>query len=105
MKVKEWSPEGLLKPLVWVNLIGLSEAEAKQKLIEGVQTDRAKPLHLPLFPGERSVQEKPTYPQGRYTMGTIFPLSKEKKRISKLAISLKKRFRQSMSISQTPHRS
>lgn len=51
VRVKDCQPEGMLKPLVYVDLVGVSREEAKQRLLDMVQ-ERVKPDHEPTFPGE-----------------------------------------------------
>jgi TIR domain/Effector-associated domain 9 len=51
VKVKECEPDGLLKQLIYVDLIGLTEVEARQSLLDMLR-DRLKPEHKPRFPGQ-----------------------------------------------------
>ena len=51
VRVKDCQPEGMLKPIVYVDLVGTSKAEAKQKLLEMLQA-RLKPDQEPDFPGD-----------------------------------------------------
>jgi hypothetical protein len=51
VRVKSCQPEGLLKPLVYVDLLGVSEAEAKRRILDMMQ-ERVKPDTKPAFPGE-----------------------------------------------------
>ncbi len=62
VKIGECQPEGLLTALIWIDLIGLSEIDARSELLSGVQRERAKPEHPPAFPGRQTVQEKPSFP-------------------------------------------
>jgi len=59
VRVKECQPEGMLRPLVYVDLVGLSPDDAKQALL-GALVQRAKPEQPPAFPGvEVPVPEVP----------------------------------------------
>ncbi|MCY6489395.1 TIR domain-containing protein [Leptolyngbya sp. GGD] len=49
VRVKECQPEGILRAIVYVDLVGLSETEAKQALL-GALVQRAKPETQPIFP-------------------------------------------------------
>ncbi|NJO76329.1 MAG: toll/interleukin-1 receptor domain-containing protein [Leptolyngbyaceae cyanobacterium RM1_406_9] len=51
IRVADCQPDGMLRPLVYVDLIGLSEDDAKQALL-GMMRDRAKPTQKPTFPGD-----------------------------------------------------
>jgi nucleoside phosphorylase/predicted MPP superfamily phosphohydrolase len=51
VRVKECDPEGLLRQLVYLDLIGLKGIEAKRALLSGVALGRHKPISEPLFPG------------------------------------------------------
>jgi hypothetical protein len=62
VKVSPCSPEGLLKAIVWINLIGLSEKDAKKVLLDGVKEGRGKPEHPPTFPEDRNITDKPEFP-------------------------------------------
>jgi hypothetical protein len=50
VKVKDCKPEGLLAPIVYVDLVGLSSEAAKQALLDSL-VERAKPETSPDFPG------------------------------------------------------
>jgi hypothetical protein len=49
--VRNCTVEGLLKPLVHINLVGLDEEQAAARLLSGVRLERAKPDKRPAFPG------------------------------------------------------
>jgi hypothetical protein len=49
VRVKECKPEGMLRPLVYIDLVGLSEVDAKTALLEGLEI-RGKPAEQPIFP-------------------------------------------------------
>jgi formylglycine-generating enzyme required for sulfatase activity len=50
VRVRECKPEGLLRTIIYIDLVGLDEASAKAKLLEGVKAERIKPGHAPSFP-------------------------------------------------------
>lgn len=49
VRVKDCKPVGMLRPIVYVDLVGLTEAVAKQTLLDSLQ-ERAKPEQAPIFP-------------------------------------------------------
>lgn len=49
IRVKECQPEGLLGPTIYIDLIGRSEEEARELILDGLR-DRAKPDEAPAFP-------------------------------------------------------
>lgn len=51
VRVKPCEPDGLLRAIIFVDLVGLSDADARTRLLEGVDDDRAKPETAPEFPG------------------------------------------------------
>ena len=53
IRVGECQPEGLLRPVTWVDLVGLAEPEAKARVVTAF-ADRAKPTTAPSFPGGRT---------------------------------------------------
>jgi hypothetical protein len=61
VRVKECKPEGLLRPIVYVDLVGKSKAEAKQAVLAALQP-RVKPEQEPGFPGTIAVEQKTEEP-------------------------------------------
>ncbi|MEW5961550.1 MAG: toll/interleukin-1 receptor domain-containing protein [Chloroflexota bacterium] len=61
VRVAECDPPGLLGPLVYLDLVGLPENEARVKLLTGAKPGRGKPAAAPGFPGgsERALQPQP----------------------------------------------
>ncbi|MEH3088426.1 MAG: toll/interleukin-1 receptor domain-containing protein [Microbacterium arborescens] len=51
VRVTECEPEGMLKAVVYIDLVGLDAKAAAQKLIGSLQPGRKKPLTPPPFPG------------------------------------------------------
>ena len=73
VRVKECQPEGLLKPLVYVDLVEVSESEAKQRLLNMIP-DRLKPSIAPLFPGSVHAPKPPVaFPVSPKTLSTENP--------------------------------
>jgi len=64
VRVRECELTGLFRQIIYVDLVGRDEAEAKKTLLSGIQRERAKPLTKPEFPGgiPRSVSEHPLFP-------------------------------------------
>lgn len=52
VRVKECEPDGLLRPIIWIDLVGSDEEHARSLLLEGLRDRRLKPLTQPTFPGE-----------------------------------------------------
>ncbi|MBA2593415.1 MAG: toll/interleukin-1 receptor domain-containing protein [Gammaproteobacteria bacterium] len=50
VRVDRCHPEGLLKAIVYIDLVGLDSVQARKILLEGLR-DRAKPSAPPVFPG------------------------------------------------------
>lgn len=57
VRVRECTPGGLLRPVVYIELVGLDESDSRNTLIEGVRRERIKPSTQPSFPGS-----KPAFP-------------------------------------------
>jgi hypothetical protein len=51
VRVRPCEPDGLLRAIIFVDLVGLSDEDARTRLLEGVEDDRAKPETAPVFPG------------------------------------------------------
>jgi len=65
VRVRECELKGLLSPIVYIDLLGLDEAAAKEALLSGVSRDRAKPKTAPKFPvarGDRPTTRPPRFP-------------------------------------------
>jgi hypothetical protein len=58
VRVKPCEPDGLLRAIIFLDLVGLSDADARTRLLEGVDHDRAKPETAPDFPGD----DAPNFP-------------------------------------------
>jgi hypothetical protein len=52
-RVRPCEPSGMLKPLVCIDLVGLDEEQARERLLNGVSGKRAKPSKRPQFSGGR----------------------------------------------------
>src|ERR1044072_515807 len=66
VRVQECDLKGLFNQIIYIDLVGKNEQEAKKALLDGIQIGRAKPLTKPAFPGimPRSVSEQPAFPGG-----------------------------------------
>ena len=63
IRVRVCEPEGLLKFIGYIDLVGRNELDAQKTLLAHVQQNRAKPDEKPRYPGEHhSVAEKPQFP-------------------------------------------
>jgi hypothetical protein len=51
IRVRACAPEGLLRPLIYADLVGLSREAAKQVLLQAIE-DRAKPRQAPEYPAD-----------------------------------------------------
>jgi tetratricopeptide (TPR) repeat protein len=63
IRVRECDPTALLPQLVYIDILGLEDAAARNSLLEGVGKGRRKPANKPSFPGapKRSTSEKPRF--------------------------------------------
>jgi tetratricopeptide (TPR) repeat protein len=68
LRVAPCSPTGLLKPMIYADLVSLSPEAAKAALLTAVSDDRPKPKQAPAFPGAASAQTHtgpaPAFPGG-----------------------------------------
>lgn len=51
VRVRECDVEGLRKPIVYIDVVGLDEAAARRKLLADLKPGRGKPASKPAFPG------------------------------------------------------
>jgi TIR domain len=71
VRVRECDPKGLLKAVIRIDLVGVDEVTARQQLIDGLSTGRAKPSSAPSFPGPSAVPRHPAAPfPGEATSGS-----------------------------------
>lgn len=52
IRVGRCEPSGLLRGVLYIDICGLDEVAAREKVLEGVRPGRAKPTSEPPFPGE-----------------------------------------------------
>jgi tetratricopeptide (TPR) repeat protein len=64
VRVRECDLKGLLPQIVYIDLVGLDETVAKERLLAGVGRGRVKPAVPPAFPGKAvgAVPERPRFP-------------------------------------------
>lgn len=62
VRVQPCEVEGLQRPIIYIDLIGLSEGDARDELLRGVREGRAKPIRAPQFPGATKAERKPHLP-------------------------------------------
>jgi WD40 repeat protein len=63
VRVQECEPKGLLPQIVWIDLVGKTQEEAREALLAGVRRERAKPSKAPGFPGGVQTKgPKPAFP-------------------------------------------
>jgi hypothetical protein len=65
VRVAQCKPEGLLKAVVYIDLVGKVEAEARRALLDGLDQRRAKPSSKPDFPGKKPLSDAPAFPGPR----------------------------------------
>ena len=54
VRVRDCDPDGLLGPIVYVDMVGLSEAASRDRLLSGLKV-RARPASAPTFPAANGV--------------------------------------------------
>lgn len=59
VRIEEFKPEGLLKQIICIDLVGLHEASAKDALLTGISDVRNKPGQAPAFPPKKKRQTSP----------------------------------------------
>jgi len=72
LRVAQCQPTGLLKPLIYADLVGLTQDEAKEAVLLAVSDARPKPSQPPAFPGVsrggsfgvRGIRPAPVFPGG-----------------------------------------
>ncbi len=62
IRVRETAISGLLRSRIYIDLVGLEEEQAKERLLQGISQERAKPSHPPCFPGTETIPKRPRFP-------------------------------------------
>lgn len=62
IRVRKTAIEGLLLPRVHIDLVGLEEEQAKETLLRGISSERAKPTDPPRYPGVEITLKRPKFP-------------------------------------------
>ena len=73
VRVGECEPAGLLAQIVYVDLVGVPEFEAKQRLLNGLK-ERARPDEKPSFPGAVTPKSERVEPEPVAFPGTEAPV-------------------------------
>ncbi|MCP4158138.1 MAG: toll/interleukin-1 receptor domain-containing protein [bacterium] len=77
VRVNQFEPRGLLKSIAYIDFVDLTQAEAKNKLLEGINQERSKPRESPTFPGDSNpfrASEDAGKPEGQSVPKTkVFP--------------------------------
>ena len=80
VRVRECDPPaGLLGPLIWIDLVGLEDAEARERLLAGLRLDaegrpvRAKPASAPSLPDAPGGDGRPGFPGERPPVWNVPP--------------------------------
>ncbi len=50
IRVTDFTPDGLLRGRTYIDLVGLSDSAARDRLLDRLKTGRAKPATAPVFP-------------------------------------------------------
>jgi hypothetical protein len=58
VRVRDCVLEGMLKTVVYIDLVGVDEATARKRLMDGVSKKRGKPELAPAFPGEAGTRRQ-----------------------------------------------
>jgi len=84
VRVGDCELTGLLAQIVYVDLVGSNEAEAKEKLLAAISHKRAKPVDPPSFPsGEHSTTKRPSFPSSSGRIDSKVTASQIPRRIYK----------------------
>jgi hypothetical protein len=51
VRVRDCALDGMLRTIVYIDLVGLGEVAARKRLLDGLRAERGKPDQVPAFPG------------------------------------------------------
>jgi hypothetical protein len=82
IRVRDCKPEGLLSSIIYIDLVGLSQRDARSAIL-GALTERAKPDHPPFFPAEIQHTKviQPQFPQSEEKIEVFFSYSHRDERL------------------------
>lgn len=66
VRVREVELRGMWVAIVYIDLVGLTQEEAKQALLDGIALGRAKPTAMPPFPGDTTPPPNPATREPEY---------------------------------------
>jgi hypothetical protein len=58
VRVRDCVLEGMLETIVHIDLVGVDQASARKRLMDGVSAKRGKPERTPTFPGEAGMERR-----------------------------------------------
>ncbi len=61
VRISDYKPDGLLRPVIYIDLFGLNEEDAKEGLLKGIKKIQSKPSTQSPYPGS-SLWENPRFP-------------------------------------------
>ena len=73
VRVRLCELKGLLASLIYIDLVEQEEAEARQRLLDGINRDRAKPKMAPAFPGGRKEPQTIAAPNSSGVTRSLLP--------------------------------
>jgi hypothetical protein len=94
VRVRECQIDGLLKQIVYIDLVGKTASEALESLVNGVRGRRAKPSESPPFPGadqSRHAAQAPAFPGSRQPNTSTAPPERHIPKIWRPPSDLEKR--------------
>ncbi|MDX1998257.1 MAG: TIR domain-containing protein [Thermoanaerobaculia bacterium] len=71
LRVAPCSPTGMLKTLIWEDLVGLTPDAAKEAVLAAVRAGRAKPPGPPMFPGVAGIAGRRSRPGPPYPVAPL----------------------------------
>ena len=72
IRVGQCEPPGLLRQIVYIDLVGLDEPAAKQAVPAGIRQERVKPAAVPNFPGmARPLGTRPQFPGALHSISNV----------------------------------
>ena len=67
-RVEDIEDDGLMSPMIYIDLVEKSETDAREALLNGVQPGRSKPAARPAFP-PHATSKRPPFPAPSLTQG------------------------------------
>lgn len=92
IRISDVEPEGLLSPVIYIDLFQETEENASKKILDGIE-EKEIPRKKPLFPGKKNEESYPEFTNQEQKIDFVFQINEENK-AEKLSIKMQNALRE-----------